>query len=637
MNLPRLGRSCLVAPTARREPRARSAAPPATMSLTAPTANDVLCGLGGPRPARRPGRVVSAATVTTGPTAATAMTRCSAAMAPISCWRGGRRGASSCAAGAGWTTVESLPTVRSGRLDGSRSATTPTAADKDYDHTVADDGTCAYVDSCDDAGTSSCDDDPWQVPERDVMSTPTSRSPAAVEATTSSSVPTTTRSSGGGGGGDFVASRGGTNLVDGSDGDDCVYAWRRAHEKVLLRLRVRPAIAPTSTTTWSSAASRSCRARWSCGGGALGVRAVHSASSNVSGSSSTRCAPSARTSPATAPRRAARRGRAIAACSASTSARMRGKLVLVADLERGHERADLPRQALELARDPRFRPEAAMIVDWYARSASPACVPRVAGGRRARRASAALELRLREAVLEHQLLRARASRARRAARRPRARRARWTSGTTRAAVRDQPRSGRRARAAQRSRIGPARDAELLRRAGSPSGARPGASRPSRIASRSASTADVDVGRRRSGVGARAAHTMLRSGRRSAFWKRSTPSGAMSANVGRPRTRSRSSSPVARALQEAVAGEAGRVEEAADARAGLADDRVVVRAHVVQAGPAAADAGRCAIRGARRWAMSSSAGIQSSVVSMLKLPGCSSGSDMPISRPGPSRW
>ena len=44
----------------------------------------------------------------------------------------------------------------------------------------------------------------------------------------------------------------------------------------------------------------------------------------------------------------------------------------------------------------------------------------------------------------------------------------------------------------------------------------------------------------------------------------------------------------------------------------------------------------AIRGARRRTTSIRPGIQSSVVSTLN-PGVSAGSDMPISRPGPSRW
>ena len=44
----------------------------------------------------------------------------------------------------------------------------------------------------------------------------------------------------------------------------------------------------------------------------------------------------------------------------------------------------------------------------------------------------------------------------------------------------------------------------------------------------------------------------------------------------------------------------------------------------------------AIRGARRRTTSIRRGIQSSVVSRLK-PGRSSGSDIPINSPGPSRW
>ena len=60
---------------------------------------------------------------------------------------------------------------------------------------------------------------------------------------------------------------------------------------------------------------------------------------------------------------------------------------------------------------------------------------------------------------------------------------------------------------------------------------------------------------------------------------------MSANVLAPQHEVAQQLAGRRALQEAVAGEAGGVEEAADV-VGLADDRVVVRAHVVQAGPAA---------------------------------------------------
>ena len=90
--------------------------------------------------------------------------------------------------------------------------------------------------------------------------------------------------------------------------------------------------------------------------------------------------------------------------------------------------------------------------------------------------------------------------------------------------------------------------------------------------------------------------MFRSGRALPREKRSADSGATSTNGSRRSTRSRTISPDGRGLQEPVAGEAGRVQEAG--RGGrLADQRVVIGAHLVQAGPAGAYAGAREGRGA----------------------------------------
>ena len=91
----------------------------------------------------------------------------------------------------------------------------------------------------------------------------------------------------------------------------------------------------------------------------------------------------------------------------------------------------------------------------------------------------------------------------------------------------------------------ARDAELL---GERDLLQPLAGFEAAVEDRGAQRLDghVDVRRRRAAPADTqlGGHTMLRSGRRSARAKRSTASGEMSAKVGRLRTRSRSSSPVA---------------------------------------------------------------------------------------------
>ena len=138
---------------------------------------------------------------------------------------------------------------------------------------------------------------------------------------------------------------------------------------------------------------------------------------------------------------------------------------------------------------------------------------------------------------------------------------------------------------------------------------PGRRRPSTIASRTASSARSTF----DGAGPRGVvQTTWNSGASIPPSKRSALIGATSMNGARPRHQIAQDLAGRRALQEAVAGEPGGVQEARDARR-LADHGVVVRAHVVQPGPAALD-GAGAIRGARRSAISSSAGIQSSVVS-----------------------
>ena len=101
--------------------------------------------------------------------------------------------------------------------------------DKDYDHTVADDGTYAHVDSDDDGDID--DEDPWQLLERDDVD-------ADVEIVRGGRGDDILIGSDnddelyGGAGADLVDPRGGANLADAGDGDDMVFSGWSAHEQV---------------------------------------------------------------------------------------------------------------------------------------------------------------------------------------------------------------------------------------------------------------------------------------------------------------------------------------------------------------------------------------------------------------------
>ncbi|WP_028062705.1 calcium-binding protein [Solirubrobacter soli] len=101
--------------------------------------------------------------------------------------------------------------------------------DKDFDHTVADDGTYAHVDSDDDGDID--DDDPWQLLEHDDVDADVEivRGGRGADHLVGSENDDELY---GGAGADLLDPQGGANLADSGDGDDTVFAGWSAHERV---------------------------------------------------------------------------------------------------------------------------------------------------------------------------------------------------------------------------------------------------------------------------------------------------------------------------------------------------------------------------------------------------------------------